>query len=193
VFFHGLFVLTGVLFALASSGAAQARSCHGIDFPEHLKVDGSDLSLNGLGVRKATFLKVNVYVAALYVVRPSSEPGALLDSKDPQELTLQFVRSVGAGDIRKGWSEGFERSAGAQLGTLQGRIARLNGWMSDVQVGQRLTFIRHPGMGVQVSLNGTVMGVIEGDDFARAFVGIWLGATPPNAELKTGLLGGPCE
>lgn len=186
-------VSTAILLALANTSAVHARSCRGIDFPEHIQVDGANLTLNGLGVRKATFLKVNVYVAGLYVVRPSAEPGALLDSKDPQQLTLQFVRSVSAGDIRKGWSEGFERSAGAQLGRLQARIARLNGWMSDVQVGQRLTFIRRPGSGVQVSVNGTLMGVIEGDDFARAFVAIWLGPTPPNAEVKTGLLGGSCE
>jgi hypothetical protein len=27
---------------------------------------------------------------------------------------------------------------------------------------------------------------------SRALFAIWLGARPPNAELKTGLLGGPC-
>jgi len=43
-----------------------------------------------------------------------------------------------------------------------------------------------------VDVNGAVKGTIAGDDFARALFAIWLGARPPNAELKTGLLGGPC-
>jgi Chalcone isomerase-like len=34
--------------------------------------------------------------------------------------------------------------------------------------------------------------LVEGDDFARAFLAIWLGAKPPNPSLKAGLLGGAC-
>lgn len=185
-------VLMITLIVLAGA-PAHARTCRGIDFPEHLQLEGTGLTLNGLGVRKATFLKVNVYVAALYVSRPSRDAGTLIDSKDLQELTLHFVRAVGAGDIRKGWNEGFERSAGSLLPSLRSRIATLDEWMTDVQSGQRLTFVRRGGTGLQVSVNGTLKGTIEGDDFARAFISIWLGASPPNPELKSGLLGGECE
>jgi hypothetical protein len=64
------------------------------------------LSLNGLGLRQATFLKVNVYVAALYVAKTSTDPKEILGSSAPSELILQFVRDVGADDLRKGWDEG---------------------------------------------------------------------------------------
>ena len=72
-------------------------------------------------------------------------------------------------------------------------VAMLNSWMSDIKTGQRLTFVRLPGTGIQVSVNGTVKGTITGDDFSRAFFSIWLGKEPPNPELKMGLLGGPCD
>jgi hypothetical protein len=183
--------LAGVLLA-ATAGTARGAECKGIEFPQHLRLDGSDLALNGLGMRKATFLKVNVYVAALYVVRPSHDARALLDSTGPDQLILHFVRSVGVDDLRKGWGEGFARNAQAELPALQARIAQLQAWMSDVKAGQRLSFVRRPGAGVQVDVNGTVKGVIAGDDFSRAFLSIWLGAMPPNAELKDGLLGGTC-
>ena len=49
-----------------------------------------------------------------------------------------------------------------------------------------------PGAGVSVSVNGTVKGTIKGDDFAKALLAIWLGADPPNPEIKAGLLGGAC-
>lgn len=185
-------VLAGLFLALAA-GSAHGGQCRGIDFPEHIQLDERDLTLNGLGVRKATFLKVNVYVAALYVRRQSQDPAALIGSRQEQEILLHFVRAVGVGDLTKGWSEGFARSAGPQLEALQGRIAMLNHWMTDVQAGQRLKFVRRPGAGVEVSVNGSVKGTIEGDDFARAFIAIWLGAVPPNQELKNGLLGGACE
>jgi hypothetical protein len=183
--------LTSLLLTLAM-GPAHGKECKGVTFAEHIQVNGSDLTLNGLGMRKATFLKVNVYVAALYVIRPSRDPKALIESNGPQELVLHFVRGVGVDDLRKAWSEGFARNSQDPLAALKARIATLNAWMSDVKTGQRLTFIRRPGAGIQVDVDGTVKGTIEGEDFARALVSIWLGETPPNEELKGGLLGAPC-
>ena len=82
--------------------------------------------------------------------------------------------------------------AKAQLSALHERIARLTSGMADRQSGQRLTFIHTPGTGIQVDVNGTVQGMITGDDVATAFLSIWLGAHPPNPGLKSGLLGGAC-
>ena len=58
--------------------------------------------------------------------------------------------------------------------------------------GQRLMFVRLPCVGVQVSVNGVPKGTIAANDFSRACMSIWLGAAPPNPELKSGLLGGEC-
>ncbi len=185
-------ILAG-LAGLVTVAAADARECKGVDFPEHVQVNGTDLTLNGLGMRKATFLKVNVYVGALYVTRTSHDPQPLIDPGAPAELTLHFVRNVGAGDLKNAWKEGFERVAKDQMAALGARIAQLNSWMSDIKTGQRLTFVRLPGTGIQVIFNGTVKGTITGDDFSRAFISIWLGSEPPNSELKAGLLGGSCD
>lgn len=185
-------LLLGTIAAVLGAGVAHAKECKGISFPEQAQVEGSNLSLNGLGLRQATFLKVNVYVAALYVAKTSSDAGAILGSSGPSELILHFVRDVGADDVRKGWDEGFAKNSKDQLPALKERIAMLNGWMSDMKSGQRLTFIHKPGAGIQVDVNGAVKGTIKGDDFAKAFLAIWLGAEPPNPELKAGLLGGAC-
>ena len=173
-------------------GNVHAKTCNGINFPDQLPVEGSDLSLNGLGLYQATFLKVKVYVAALYIGKTSADPGAILAAVGPSGLILQFVRDVGANDLRKGWDEGFAENSSAQRPALKERIAMLNGWMADMKSGQRLAFIHKPGAGVQVDVNGTVKGTIKGDDFAKALLAIWLGGDPPNAEIKAGLLGGAC-
>jgi hypothetical protein len=180
------------VFLAVASGAVQASECKGVDFPGHLQVGGNDLTLNGLGMRKATFLKVNVYVGALYVAHPAHDPQPLIDPGTPAELILHFVRNVGVGDLRDAWTEGFEKVAKDQMPALNARIATLRGWMSDMNTGQRLTFTRLPGAGIQVDVNGVLKGTIPGDDFARALMSIWLGPNPPNPELKSGLLGGPC-
>jgi hypothetical protein len=179
--------------AALGTGIAHGKECKGVNFPDQAQVEGSNLTLNGLGLRQATAFKVNVYVAALYVAKTSSDPNTLLGSNTPSELILQFVRNVGADDLRKGWSEGFEKNSKDQLPALKERIAILNGWMADVKTGERLTFVQKPGVGVSVNVNGTVKGTVKGDDFSKAFLSIWLGADPPNPEIKAGLLGGACS
>lgn len=185
--------LLPLLVVAASLCTAQDKTCRDITFPEHVQVNGTELSLNGLGIRKATFLKVNVYVGALYVVRPLRDPKPLIEADSPQQLVLHFVRNVGAADLQKAFIEGFERDAVEQSPAMKERIAKLNTWMTDMKTGQRLAFTREPHAGIQVSVNGVRKGTIEGDDFSRAFIAIWLGARPPNPELKSGLLGGACE
>src|SRR5260221_3940523 len=187
-----VFVVTAFGAAALGAGVAHGKECKGINFPDQAQVEGSALTLNGLGLRQATMLKVNVYVAALYVAKTSNDANALLAANTPSELILQFVRDVGADDLRKGWSEGVEKNSKNQLPALKDRIAMLNGWMADVKSGDRLTFIHKPGAGIEVNVNSTVKGTIKGDDFAKAFLSIWLGADPPNPEIKAGLLGGAC-
>jgi len=168
------------------------KECHGVNVPEQIQVQTSPLTLNGLGLRQATLLKVNVYVAALYVAQKSTDANAILAANTPKHLVLHFVRDVDGADIKKAWEEGFEDNAKAQLPALKERIEQLQAWMVDMKSGQQLTFTHKPGAGIEVDVNGTVKGTIEGDDFAKAFLSIWLGPKPPNAGLKEGLLGGPC-
>jgi hypothetical protein len=185
-------LLPVLVVAALGAGAAHGKECKGVNFPDQAQVEGSNLTLNGLGLRQATAFKVNVYVAALYVAKTSYDPNALMASTAPSELILQFVRDVGADDLRKGWNEGFEKNSKEQLPALKDRIATLNGWMGDMKTGQRLIFIHKPGAGVEVNVNGSVKGTVKGDDFAKAFLAIWLGADPPNPEIKAGMLGGAC-
>lgn len=99
---------------------------------------------------------------------------------------------MGASDLNDAWDEGFAANAKSQLPALEKRVETLKGWMSDMKKGERLTFTHVPGRGIQVNVGGVEKGTIEGDDFATAFLSIWLGAHPPNPNLKAGLLGGAC-
>jgi Chalcone isomerase-like len=187
-----LFWLLVNLITALGVGAAHGKECKGASFPEQMPSEGGTLKLNGLGLRQATFLKVDVYVAALYVAETSGDPNAILNSNAPKELILHFVRDVGRADLGKGWDEGFENNASSQLPALKERIEAFKGLMADMNKGQRLRLVFKPGAGTRVDVSGTVKGAIAGDDFARALFSIWLGPRPPNAELKAGLLGGPC-
>jgi hypothetical protein len=172
---------------------ASARECEGVEMPNAVRVDGQRLTLNGMGVREATVFNVNVYVAGLYVEGGRSRSASdILDTAKRKRLILHFVRDVERGDITEAFQTGFRQAAGSSYSSLSGSIRRLNGWVSDMDEGDRMMFTYIPGTGLQVVVNGRNKGTIEGDDFARAFFNIWLGSNPPNAGLKSGLLGGSC-
>jgi hypothetical protein len=54
-----LFGLVSVLTA-RGVGVAHGKACQGVNFPEQVQIDGGTLTRNGLGLRQATILKVNV-------------------------------------------------------------------------------------------------------------------------------------
>jgi hypothetical protein len=184
-------VLFGVI-TMSGVGVAHSKECAGVSVADQSQVEGSTLVLNGLGLRQATIFKVNVYVAALYTAKATSDPNAILGSNTPKQLVLHFVRDVGAADLNKAWDEGFEANAKAQLPALKQRVETLKSSMADMKTGEEVSFTHKPGGGIQVDVGGAAKGTIEGDDFATAFLSIWLGTKPPNANLKAGLLGGPC-
>jgi Chalcone isomerase-like len=167
--------------------------CLEVKVPDSVKAGGADLVLNGLGIRKATFLNVKVYVAGLYLPQKSGDAGKIIGGNEPWQLVLRFVRDVDASDIRDAWEEGFEKNAGDKLATLQPRIKTLNARMVDFKERQSLSFTNDPAKGVAVDVNGASGAVIEGEDFADALLSVWLGREPPNEDLKSGLLGGKCE
>ena len=188
------FALFAALSTAAISGPpALGATCRDIPFPDTVKVAGSDLVLNGLGIRKATLLRIKVYVAGLYLPQKSGDPAAILGAHGRWRLVLHFVRDVDAGDIRDAFHDGFQTATGAKLGALEKRIVALNAQMVDFKSGQTLAFTRDPATGVTVDVDGKGGSSIEGDDFADALLAIWLGAKPPNEDLKTGLLGGACD
>lgn len=183
-----MFLLAMSLVAGLGVEPVHGKECKGVSFPDQLQLDGRKLALNGLGLRQATMFKVNVYVAALYVTKPSANADALLGSGDPKQLILQFMRNVSAADLNKAWDEGFDK----RLAPFKSHLETLKGWMTDMKPGQRLIFVQRPGAGLEVDVNGSAKGTIKSDDFAKAFFSIWLGADAPNPDLRSGLLGGSC-
>jgi hypothetical protein len=189
----GLVLFAALWVPVALASPAYAATCRDVQFPDSVTAAGGDLVLNGLGIRKATLLSIRVYVAGLYLPQKSPDAAGILRSDGRWRLALRFVRDVGASDIRDAFQEGFEKAAGDKLAALGPRIEALKARMVDFKTGQSLTFAHDPAAGVMVDVNGAAGPPIEGADFARALLAIWLGSKPPNEDLKTGLLGGACE
>ena len=174
---------------LVGVATASAGKKAGVTMPDTATVGDKSLVLNGMGLREATWLDIDVYVAGLYVEKPSSDPATLIAADGPKLLVLKFVRHVDRDDIVKAWSEGFKNNATVPLAQIQPLIDRLNTWMPRFANGDTLSFSYVPDKGVEVAINGVRKGAIQGAEFARSLFSIWLGPKPPTGALKRGLLG----
>jgi len=177
------------LFAALVACRALAGQLAGVTLPDQVEAGGKNLVLNGLGLREATVLMVDVYVAGLYVETKSSDAATILGADQAKQLVMRFVRSVGKEKLAEAWTEGFDKNAGDQRAALAEGLATLNAAMVDVKKEDRITLTYLPGTGVTVSVKGKDAAVIPGDDFQRVLFSIWLGPNPPNVSLREGLLG----
>ena len=183
--------LTAIAFLITATvaGSALAGRKAGVTMPDAITVHGQQLVLNGMGLREATIFDIDVYVAGLYVVHPTSNAQQLIAADEVKRLVLRFVRDVGRDDITDAWHEGFAGNATVPLAKLKPLMARLDAWTPSFDDGDTLTFTYVPGEGVTVEVNGKVKGTIADPDFVRSLFSIWLGPNPPTADVKRGLLG----
>jgi len=187
---RALMPAVALLAAGLCAGSGRAATCDDVTVPD---TAGGGLVLNGLGIRKATFLKVHVYVGALYLPQRSGDAQQILAAHQPWQAALHFVRDVDASDIREAFETALKKVAGDKFGTLQARLAALTSRMTDLKEGQTLSFINDPAKGLTVEIDGQAGVPVEGEDFATAMLGTWIGAGSPNPELKSGMLGGACK
>jgi len=159
------------------------------NFPAKQTFAGQAMSLNGKGVRSK--LVFNLYTAGLYVAAPTKDAAALLDAKQPLALRMEITSSmITSENMEEAVREGFEKSAGANVSTLQPKIESLIAvFKQPIKEGDIYDFIYKPQNTIIVK-NGKNAATIAGADFKQAFFGIWLGAKPVQANLKSALLGG---
>ncbi len=179
-------VVTALALGFASWGVKVGET----DFPDRVTVKGKTLTLNGAGLRTATFLAVKVYAAALYLVAPATQSAAVLDGPFPRELRMKFLREISASDMTKAWNHSFKENCEKEdCEKLKPPMEKLIGWMADVKEGDEMVYRFFPE-GVEYVVNGSSKGTIEAPGFSRLLLSTWIGKEPPTEHLKEKLLGG---
>ncbi|MCU7958721.1 MAG: chalcone isomerase family protein [gamma proteobacterium symbiont of Bathyaustriella thionipta] len=167
---------------------AQSAELAGVKMPDTEKVDGQTLVLNGMGLREATFLKIDVYVIGLYLSEKQSDAEAILHSTSNKRVVMHFVRDVDKEKLNEGWLKGLKRSPDAAQ--ISAEIKQFIGTQKDMQKGQQLVF-DFAADGVRVKVAGNKAAVIHGAGFYNALLNVWLAAKVPEEiePLKAGMLG----
>ncbi len=174
--------------ALALS--AQALEVKGVKVDETAQVGVNTLLLNGAGVRTKMMFKV--YVAALYLGQKQTEASAVIGDHGSKRISMHFLREVSSEKLLNGMDEGFAENNNAnEMAAIEPQMKAFRQMMAsakEVKQGDVILLDYTPSS-TQVSLNGKVLGKLEGEAFNQALLRVWLGSHAIDASLKKALLG----
>jgi hypothetical protein len=175
---------------------AAAVEVQSVKFAERVRFaeNGSELIINGMGVRKRVF--VSVYVGALYLPRKTPSAEAILAADtSPRRLAIHILRDeITAEQLLGSFREGLEaNNPPADLAAVSAGVRQLDALFTAARIvkrGDLILFDYLPESGTKITIGNEVKGTIPGAEFNRALMKIWLGAKPVDPELKKALLGG---
>jgi hypothetical protein len=182
---------------LAGLTPAQAQSMApvelaGIKYPHNVQVAGSNLVLNGAGIRYKFIIKV--YTAGLYMATKASTPEAVLAAPGNKRMHVVMLRDIDGNELGKLFTRGMQDNVDRDQfskfipGMLQ--MADIFSTRRKLVAGDYFSVDYVPGTGTQVLVNGKATGeVIKEPEFFNALMRIWLGTNPADRLLKDALLG----
>lgn len=174
-------------------GQVQAARLEGQRFDDTLVVSDRTLRLNGLGLRGVAWIKA--FVAGLYLAAPTRDAAQALAMQGPKRLRLQVMLEAPSKEFSKALTRGVQKNESekvrAQLAPRMAVFMSLIDGIGTIRKGDVIDLDFLPGQGLQLRLNHRPVGdVVEGEDFYRAILKIFIGERPVDARMKEGLLRG---
>jgi hypothetical protein len=189
------FLLVGPCALALFSLAARAQSTvdlAGVKYPPTVALAGSNLVLNGAGIRYKFVIKV--YTAGLYLGAKAATTEAVLAEPGPKRMHVVMLRDIDANELGKLFTRGMQDNAPREEfskfipGTL--RMADIFSAKRKLLAGDSFSVDWVPGTGTTVLVNGKPQGEpVKEPEFFTALLRIWLGPNPADRLLKDALLG----
>lgn len=180
------------IFLLCLGTQALAAEMAGVKLEDKLQLDAHPVVLSGVGVRTKFFIKV--YVAGLYLTEKTTSSEAVMADVGAKRMSFHLLRKVTGKQVLDGINETImPNNTEEEMKVLEARLFEFEKMfvsVSEIKENEVVNLDYIPGLGTRVSINGVVKGHIEGIDFNRALLKIWVGNKPVQAALKKSLLGG---
>jgi hypothetical protein len=180
----------GILVFLSLALPAFGAEVAGVRFAD----SEPQLVLNGAGLRKRAFFQV--YAIGLYLPDKKAAAADVLAATGVKRIVIHMLRDVDAATFTEALAEGMRANHDeATMKSLEPRLARLSAIMEELKEakkGMAILLDWQPGAGTVINVDGKPRGKpIEGEEFFRALLRIWLGEKPVQDDLKRALLGQP--
>jgi hypothetical protein len=158
---------------------------------EKIQLEKYPLILNGAGIRKKFLVKA--YVGSLYLTAKTHSAEAVLADSGAKRMSYVMLRDVSGKQVLDRINEAIvANNTVEEMKALEARFYMFEKVflaIREIKKGDIIYMDYIPGTGTRVSVNGAVMGRIEGSDFYRSLLKTWVGNKPIQASLKKNVLG----
>lgn len=146
--------------------------------------------LNGIGVHQE--LGQEMFIGALYSESLSNDADTLINNNQPMRMELKIVAADGLTTRRfsRLWIEGMAVNSRADALTAQAdNMVKFDGlFKSRFLKDDFIVFTNTPGKGVDIAVNGVVLGNINDNTFFAMLLSTWIGKIPLSSDYRDSLL-----
>lgn len=180
--------LSTLIATLLLAAPAAAGTLSGVTLPDRAEVNGQNLVLNGMALRKKLVIKV--YVAGLYLPQKEKAAQKILQADAPHRMVMHFLYGVSKNQMCDAWNDGLAANTPNASAEVKKAFGTLCNWMEPIDKGKQLVMTYVPGEGTRVEVNGKAKGTLPGAATADAILSTWIGPDPdPGQDFKNAVLG----
>jgi len=153
-------------------------------FPPKVEIGDSQVPVRNIA--KLTYWGFSLHTSALYLPdHVANVPSSL--GNEPMRFVLHYHRSFTREQINEATESNIAANPDANLEKLRPELDKAYLIHQDVEEGDEYSLTFVPKVGTTFFLNGKQTGFIAGDEFARAYFGIWLGNKPVSESFRDDL------
>ena len=171
---------------------AVGAELEGMRYDDTIRVAGTKLLLNGLGVRAVAVFKG--YVAGLYLAKKETDAEAVFAQPGAKRIAVRMLVAIDSALLAKTFNDGLKKNyRDEELAALKPRMDAFDAvvrGIGGVKKGDAIDLEFVPARGTQVLVNGAPRGdAIAGEDFYVALLKMFIGERAVDKNLRAALLG----
>lgn len=155
-----------------------------LNYPEEIQFGDATLKKKGEGIRKAGWLGIKVYSAALY----SNEDKVELKNNGAVILLEYLYKEIVKSDMQKGWKKSINDNCKESCTDISEEINDFYNSQSTIKSGDKIKYEFTPNS-CNILKNNKLTFKCNSQKFSKLLLSTFIGDHPPTKELKKSLLG----
>lgn len=158
------------------AGTAQAKAVAGVRLPDAISLQGKELLLDHMELKKKLIFEV--YVWGLYLEQTPGSTQEAIAFQGPKQLQLHFRRSINREQLIEAFRGFLSHSPAMRSPEMKRYSEQLVQSLRGVRKGDTLLITYLPDRGLLISGEASRGAMIPGKDFADALFAAWLHENP---------------
>ncbi|MGB1801003.1 MAG: chalcone isomerase family protein [Gammaproteobacteria bacterium] len=177
-------IRTTIILVLLLIPVFSAYSDPKLNFPPEVQLGDTTLKKKGEGIRKAGWLGIKVYSAALY----SNEDIVALKN-DGAVILLEYIyKEIVKSDMQRGWKKSIDDNCKQNCTDISEEINEFYNSQSTIKSGDKIKY-EFTVDSCNVLKNNNPTFKCKSEKFSKLLLSTFIGSHPPTKALKKSLLG----